>query len=229
MIGKKILLAEDDLNLGYLLVDYLETEGISAKLCRDGLTAYKSFQDNNYDLCLLDIMMPHMDGFTLAEKIRKLNKRIPILFLTAKSMKEDKMKGYAIGADDFISKPFDEEELLCKIKAMLRRTHNGHDSLPVQFNIGDYLFDYNRQELSYGGESKRLTQKENEILRLLCIHKNKILRRDDAVEQIYGKADYFLGRSFDVFISRIRKLLKKDARISIENVFKVGFILNVQE
>ncbi|MBK7871170.1 MAG: response regulator transcription factor [Saprospiraceae bacterium] len=227
---KNILVVEDDLNLGFLLVEFLESEGFFVKLCKDGQMGLQAIQRNRFDLCILDVMMPRMDGFTLAEQIRKQTEQMPFVFLTAKSRKEDKLKGYAQGAEDYITKPFDEQELLCKINVILRRKHqNAVVEQPAhQFQIGDYFFDYDLQELRYHDEITRLTEKENEILRLLCLHQNQILRREEAVEQVYGRKDYFLGRSFDVFISRLRKLLQHDARISIENVFKVGFILKVE-
>ena len=226
---RQILLVEDDLDLGFLLMEFLESENFRVKLCRDGATAWQYFKKSCFDLCILDIMVPKLDGFNFAQRIKECESSIPFLFLTARSLKEDKMRGYALGAEDYITKPFDEEELLCKIKVILRRvTAREEESSPTQFQIGDYFFDYDRQELSYEGTSKRITEKETEILRLLCLHQNRILRRDEAVEKIYGKRDYFLGRSFDVFISRIRKLLKDDPRINIENVFRVGFILNVE-
>lgn len=227
----KILLVEDDLSLGFLLMEYLETEGFKVKLCRDGTSGWQAFMRDNFDLCILDVMMPNMDGFTLAKKIRSKSGTIPFLFLTAKSLKADKLKGFALGAEDYITKPFDEEELLCRLNVILRRqspTEPAKD-LPVQFKIGKYHFNYSRQELIYQEQINRLTEKENEVLRLLCLNKNQILRREEAVEQIYGKKDYFLGRSFDVFISKLRKLLKKDEKVSIDNVFRVGFILNIKE
>lgn len=224
-----ILIVEDDITLGFLLMEYLESEGFGVKLCKDGISGLHQFKAKPYDLCILDIMMPKMDGFTLAKRIRQQNEKTPFLFLTARSMKEDKLRGYDLGAEDFITKPFDEEELRCKINVILRRRSKEKLScLPTQFKLGDYFFDYKRQELSYQNKTQRITEKENEVLRLLCLHKNQILKREDAVEKIYGQWDYFLGRSFDVFISRIRKLLKNDPRIQIENVFKVGFILNVK-
>lgn len=226
----KILLVEDDLSLGFLLMEYLESEGFSVKLCRDGTSGWQAFMRNNFDLCILDVMMPNMDGFTLATKIKSKNDHLPFLFLTAKSLKSDKLKGFALGAEDYITKPFDEEELLCRLQVIIRRQQalQPEADLPTQFSIGGYSFDCSRQELKFKQEIYRLTEKESEVLRLLCLNKNQILRRDDAVEQIYGKRDYFLGRSFDVFISKLRKLLKKDERISIDNVFRVGFILNVE-
>jgi DNA-binding response OmpR family regulator len=177
-------------------------------------------------------MMPNMDGFTLARHMRKEKPGTSLLFLTARSLKEDKLKGFELGAEDYVTKPFDEEELLCRIRVLLRRQEALQENvtnLPEQFSIGRYAFDYSRQELTLGEETWRITETENEVLRLLCLNQNQILRRDDAVEKIYGKRDYFLGRSFDVFISKLRKLLQHDPAISIENVFKVGFILNVKE
>jgi DNA-binding response OmpR family regulator len=221
-----ILVVEDDLNLGFLLVELLEDEGYLVKLCKDGQMGVQAFERQSFDLCILDVMMPKMDGYTVAEHMRQHNPTIPFLFLTAKSRKEDKMRGYALGAEDFITKPFDEDLLLCKIQVILRRQQEEAQTEPEQrFTIGQYEFDYSLQELRYGDEVKRITEKENEILRLLCLHKNQILRREEAVEKVYGKYDYFLGRSFDVFISRLRKLLKADPGVCIENVFKVGFIL----
>jgi len=231
MSNQNILIVEDDVNLGMLLSEYLESQNFNVKLCRNGASGLTSFKKHNFDICILDVMMPEMDGFNLANQIQKEKKDTPFLFLTARSMKEDKLKGYAVGAEDFVTKPFDEEELLCRLKVILRRHQKDEpeEELPTQFEIGDYFFDYERQELSYQNTPRRITEKENEVLRLLCLNQNRILKREEAVEQIYGKRDYFLGRSFDVFISRIRKLLKKDPRVSIENVFKVGFILNVRE
>jgi DNA-binding response OmpR family regulator len=227
--AKSILVVEDDLHLGFLLVELLEGEGFSVKLCKDGQMGLSALQRAPYDLCILDVMMPRMDGFTLADHIKSHAADLPFLFRTAKSRKEDKLKGYAHGAEDYVTKPFDEEELLCKINVILRRKAQPQAPAPAShlFQIGNYLFDYNLQELRYQDQVYRITEKENEILRLLCLHQNQILRRDDAVEQVYGRRDYFLGRSFDVFISRLRKLLKDDPRINIENVFKVGFILKI--
>ncbi len=231
MENKKILLVEDDLNLGFLLLEFLESEGYTVKLARDGKDGLHYFQNTKFDLLILDVMMPEMDGFTLAKIIREQDAEVPLIFLTARSLKADKLAGFDLNADDYICKPFDEEELLCRIKAILRRSAAPTIAAlsPTLFSIGNYKFDYNRQELSIDDNVIRVTEKENEVLRLLCLHKNKILRRDDAVEEIYGKKDYFLGRSFDVFISKIRKMLKDDPNVFIENVFRVGFILNVKE
>lgn len=230
-MNKNILLVEDDLNLGFLLMEFLEDEGFKVKLCRDGESGLHQVKISSFDLCILDIMLPKMDGFELARSIKRTNADIPFLFLSAKSLKEDRLKGYAIGAEDYLTKPFDEDELLCKIKVILRNQQSEIvlENQPTQFTIGDYFFDYQRHELTYGDFTRRITVKENEVLRLLCLHQNQVLKREEAVEQIYGKKDYFLGRSFDVFISRLRKLLKEDPRVHIENVFKVGFILKVPE
>ena len=227
----KILLVEDDVSMGYLLTTILEQEGYTVRLCRNSEEGLQEYAPGFYDLCILDVMMPGMDGFTLAKKLRELDPAVRFLFLTARSLKEDLLHGFALGAEDYIRKPFDKDELICRLQVMLRRKETTPEeavALTQQFILGDYVFDYARQELSWNTERWRMTEKENEVLRLLCLHQNQILRRDDAVEKIYGKRDYFLGRSFDVFISRLRKLLQKDPRISIENVFKVGFILNVK-
>lgn len=229
-VKSKILLVEDDLSMGFLLTEYLEGEGYEVKLCRDGESGLATFRRSPFDLCIFDVMMPKMDGFTLAKLVRSENATVPFLFLTARSLKDDILKGFDLGAEDYVTKPFDEQELLCRIKVLLRRRADidtGH--LQQKFNLGNYTFDYSRQELSWEDKSWRLTETENEVLKLLCLHQNQILRRDDAVEKIYGKRDYFLGRSFDVFISKLRKFLQHDSRISIDNVFKVGFILNISE
>lgn len=227
---KKILIVEDDLNMGFLLVNFLQDENYRVKLCRDGFEGLNAIQKEHFDLCLLDVMMPKLDGFALAKTMRKKGVTTPFIFLTAKSLKNDKLNGYTIGAEDYITKPFDEDEMLCKINVILRRIKTDKiECGPKSFKLGEFKFDYNLHELCYRGEVHRLTKKENEVLRLLCIQKNSILRRDDAVMKIYGKDDYFMGRSFDVYISRIRKLLKRDASIEIKNVFNVGFILSIPE
>lgn len=223
-----ILLAEDDLNLGMLLVDYLETEGFNVKLCKDGELALKTFQNNMFDLCLLDVMMPKLDGFSLAKDIRLKDKNIPIIFITAKSLKEDKLKGYGLGADDYITKPFDEEELLWKIKAVVRRIpENSIEAKTEICVIGKYTFDYTNQSLTIADRTKRITEKESDILRYLSGHRNHVIKREEMLKELWGENDYFLGRSLDVFITKIRKYLKEDPELSIENVFGVGFIFNV--
>lgn len=221
-----ILLAEDDLNLGLLLVDYLEAEGFNVKLCKDGELALKAFQNNQFDLCLLDVMMPHMDGYSLAKAIRIKDKKIPLIFITAKSLKEDKLKGYKLGADDYITKPFDEEELLWKIKALIRRMPGVQNENRI-IAIGNYTFDYNNQSLTIGDKIKRITEKECDILNYLCNNRNKLVKREEMLKDLWGENDYFLGRSLDVFITKMRKYLKEDPALTIENVFNVGFIFNV--
>ena len=226
----KILLAEDDLNLGILLVDYLETEGFDVKLCKNGELALKAFQSGPFDLCLMDVMMPHLDGFNLAKGIRSKDKNIPLLFITARSLKEDKLKGYGLGADDYITKPFDEEELLCKIKAVIRRIPESPGERKTEtIPLGKYTFNANNQSLTLGGKTKRITEKESDILAYLAARRNNLVKREDLLRDLWGENDYFLGRSLDVFITKIRKYLKEDPSLSIENVFKVGFIFNVKE
>ncbi len=226
----KILLAEDDLNLGVLLIDYLETEGFEVKLCKDGDLALKAFASSKFDLCLLDVMMPRIDGFTVAKEIRLTDTKTPIIFITAKSLKEDKLKGYGLGADDYITKPFDEEELLWKIKAVIRRvTETKNETKPAIVPIGNYMFDYYNQSLTLAGKTKRITEKESEIVNYLSNHRNNLIKREDLLKALWGENDYFLGRSLDVFITKIRKYLKEDPSLSIENVFGVGFVFNVPE
>ena len=224
----RILLAEDDLNLGVLLVDYLETEGFDVKLCKDGEMALKVFRGDQFDLCLLDVMMPKMDGYSLARAIRAKDKTMSVIFITAKSLREDKFKGYDLGADDYITKPFDEEELLWKIRAVIRRIPgNTTDHRTEIIPVGLYAFDCKNQSLTLGGKTKRITEMECDILNYLSVHRNKIIKREELLKAIWGENDYFLGRSLDVFITKIRKYLKEDPDLSIENVFGVGFIFNV--
>jgi DNA-binding response OmpR family regulator len=225
----RILLAEDDLNLGVLLADYLDSEGFEVKLCKDGEVALKTFHLGNFDICLLDVMMPRMDGFTLAERIRQKDKNIPLIFITARSLKEDKVKGYGLGADDYIIKPFDEEELLWKIKAVIRRIPSNSEPPIERISLGTYVFDLTTQSLIHDGTSKRITEKESAIIKFLCQHKNKVVKREDLLTQVWGDNDYFAGRSLDVFITKIRKYLKEDPSLSIENVFGVGFIFKTND
>lgn len=223
----RVLLTEDDPNLGLLLQEYLLSEGFEVTLCNDGNKGLKAFQTKSFDICILDVMMPKKDGFTLATQIRGQNKNVPIVFLTAKSLKEDKISGFEIGADDYITKPFDEEELVMRINAILKRAGSiDTDEQKTVFTIGKYSFDYPNQQLYFEEkEERRMTTKESEVLRLLCMHKNQVLRRDNALIAIYGESDYFYGRSFDVFITKLRKYLKKDTHVMIENIHSVGFRL----
>ncbi|MFN8115592.1 MAG: response regulator transcription factor [Bacteroidia bacterium] len=223
----KILLAEDDPNLGLLLVDLLEREGYAVTLCKDGEEALFEYENKSFDLCLLDVMMPKKDGFEFAKSIRESNALIPILFITAKSLKEDRLKGYGLGADDYITKPFDEEELLCKIQVIIRRIikTEASDETKTTF-VGKYIFDFSNQSLLMDGKMKRMTEKESRVLKILSDKRNRVVKREELLKSIWGENDYFMGRSLDVFITKIRKYLKDDTTLSIENVFGVGFILN---
>ena len=220
-----ILLVEDDLNLGFLLVEFLELKGFAVKLYRDGQTAFAGFQNGHFDFCILDVMLPKMDGFTLAKKMKVMNPQIPVIFLTARSLKEDKMKGYEIGVDDYITKPFDEDELYYKITAILNRSHLSKVTGESTFQIGRFQFDFQNQLLEIDGQKRRLTERESSILKFLCLNKNNVIRREQILTAIWGENDYFAGRSLDVFISKLRKYFSSDPTISIENIPKVGFIL----
>lgn len=220
-----ILLVEDDLNLGFLLVEFLELKGFSVKLYRDGETAFTGFQNRHFDFCILDIMLPKLDGYSLAKKMKVLNPKIPIIFLTARSLKEDKMKGYEIGVDDYITKPFDEDELFYKISAILNRSNLPNAPDESIFQIGRFQFDFQNQLLVIDGQKRRLTERESTILKLLCLSKNNVIRREQILTAIWGENDYFAGRSLDVFISKLRKYFSPDSNIRIENIPKVGFIL----
>lgn len=227
----RILLVEDDVNLGFLLVDYLESQGFDVKLYNDGITGLKGFQLNKYDFCIIDVMLPKMDGFTLIEKIREINVKVPIIILSARSMKEDKLKGFHIGVDDYITKPFDEEELLYRIKAILNRIgqigespKQNENQLPL-FNIGEYEFNCEKQLLSLNDIPVRLTIKESTILKILCQSKNRLVKREELMIEVWGESDYFTGRSLDVFISKLRKYLKNDPNIRINSIPTVGYIL----
>jgi len=226
----KILLAEDDPNLGLLLKECLSLEGFDVELCQDGEIALHVFKKQKFDLCLLDVMMPKKNGYILAQEIKSINVNIPVVFITAKSLKEDKLKGYKLNADDYITKPFDEEELIWKIKAIKRRIGaKGQQQQNEIISIGKYFFDYKNQSLSFNAISKRMTEKECEILLYLVNHANVLIKRQDLLTAIWGQNDYFFGRSLDVFITKIRKYLNEDSQLSIENVFGVGFIFNVPE
>jgi DNA-binding response OmpR family regulator len=223
----KILLAEDDKNLGNVLKAYLEAKGFNTTLCIDGKEALENFKRNEYDFCILDIMMPVMDGFTLAKEIRKLDTQIPFLFLTAKSMQEDRIQGLELGADDYLTKPFSMEELLLRIKAIRRRIEEGKKSKPSNniFKFGKYVFDYNRQMLVIGDNQQKLTSKEADLLRLLCQNMNNVLDRSAALNKIWYDDSYFNARSMDVYITKLRKYLKEDPDVELINVHGVGFKL----
>ena len=222
--AKNILLVEDDPNLGRVLSDFLEMEDFSVTLARDGVEGYDAYMRAEYQICLLDCMMPKMDGFTLAKKIRKRDEDIPIIFLTAKSLKDDKLKGFDLGADDYITKPFDEDELVRRINAVLKRSVS-EEPIIMQFQFGIFNYDHSNLTLSFDDQSVRITQKEGEVLFMLLKSMNNVVRREDILVKVWGENDYFMGRSLDVFITKLRKHLKPDANIKIENVHGVGFIL----
>jgi two-component system response regulator VicR len=226
-----LLYVEDDESLSFVTRDNLELNGYEVTYCEDGQKALDTIQSKQkFDLCILDVMLPYVDGFALAQEIRKRDEVVPIIFLTAKSMKQDKIHGLTIGADDYITKPFSIEELLLKIDIFLRRTKYANilkSSTPV--SIGSYSFDYKNLSLTAEGYSETLTQKEADLLKLLNEHRNQVVKRSFILETIWGKDDYFLGRSLDVFISRLRKYLNLDDRIKIENIHGVGFKFKVDE
>ncbi len=219
----RILLAEDDENLGSLLREYLEIKGYKTVLYANGNKAYKGFIQEHFDLCLLDVMMPEKDGFTLAREIRQINSDIPIIFLTAKSLKQDVLEGFSIGADDYITKPFSMEELLFRIEAILRRTHPGTSTQQELFKLGKYDFDAQKQTLTIKEQIQKLTTKEAELLKLLCNNKNKVLERNYALRTIWFDDNYFNARSMDVYITKLRKYLKQDPLVEIINVHGKGF------
>jgi len=223
----KILLAEDDINLGFVIRDNLERHGFLVDLCKDGESALQHFIDGVYHICVLDVMMPKMDGFTLATEIRKNNTQIPILFLTAKSLKEDKIKGFLIGGDDYITKPFNIEELICRINVFVKRSQTPIHHATTSHQIGKYHFDHVNLLLKYGDEDKTLTQMEADILNYLCLRKGEVVKRNEILEAVWGEDDYFSGRSLDVFISKLRKYLSSDEDVKISNYHGVGFKLKV--
>jgi DNA-binding response OmpR family regulator len=222
----KILLCEDDPNLGMVLKNYLELNDYEVVLERDGRLGLAAFQRERFDLCLLDVMMPHMDGFTLAEEIRDINPDVPLFFLSAKTMKEDIIQGYKLGADDYITKPFDSEVLLLKIKAILKRNEElNKEQANVEFDLGQYHFNPKLRELSVNGKTQTLSPKENELLKMLAEYKNDLLPREIALKKIWGSDTYFNGRSMDVYIAKLRKYLKEDGSIEIVNIHGNGFRL----
>jgi DNA-binding response OmpR family regulator len=225
----RILLVEDDTNMGFLLVDFLESDGFEVKLYKDGESGYKGFQLSGFDLCIIDLMLPRMDGFTLAGKIKEADAEIPIIILSARSMREDKIKGFRIGIDDYITKPFDEEELLYRIKAILSRTRqsNNHLTKKPVFSIGKYEFDPANQLLTFINQSQRLTIKESQILGLLCNQINNLVKREEIMILVWGDSDYYTGRSLDVFISKLRSYLRNDTSVKITTIPTVGYILEV--
>jgi two-component system, OmpR family, response regulator len=222
----RILLAEDDENLGPLLKEYLQAKNYETDLVIDGEKAFKSFQKNLYDLCILDVMMPVKDGFTVAKEIRAINKDIPIMFLTAKSLKDDILLGFKIGADDYITKPFNMEELLFRIEAILRRTKaDSKFTGETIYKLGKYTFDFQKQSLSSNDNVHKLTTKESELLKMLCDNINDVLERNYALKSIWEDDSYFNARSMDVYITKLRKYLKDEPSVEILNVHGKGFKL----
>lgn len=229
-IKPQILLCEDDTNLGMVLKNYLELNDYTVTLERDGKLGLAAFQREKFDLCLLDVMMPNMDGFTLAEEIRDVNPDVPLFFLSAKTMKDDIIQGYKLGADDYITKPFDSEVLLHKIKAILKRNEELHrEEANAEYDLGQYHFNPRLRELSIGDRMQTLSPKENELLKMLSEYKNDLLSREIALKKIWGSDTYFNGRSMDVYIAKLRKYLKEDPAIEIVNIHGNGFRLVVTE
>jgi two-component system, OmpR family, response regulator len=226
----KVLLCEDDTNLGMVLKNYLELNDYDVTLERDGRLGLAAFQREKFEICLLDVMMPNMDGFTLAEAIRDVNPDVPLFFLSAKTMKDDIIQGYKLGADDYITKPFDSEVLLHKIKAILKRNEEMHkEEVNAEFDLGKYHFNPRLRELTINGKTQVLSPKENELLKMLSEYKNDLLSREIALKKIWGSDTYFNGRSMDVYIAKLRKYLKEDSNIEIVNIHGNGFRLVVQE
>ncbi|HUX96745.1 MAG TPA: response regulator transcription factor [Bacteroidales bacterium] len=220
----KVLIAEDDRDFGSILTQYVSISGFTVRHAHDGNEAWEMFQQDKPDICVLDVMMPEMDGFTLAEKIKEKNPDLPIIFLTAKSLKEDIVRGLKIGADDYITKPFDPEILILRINNILRRAYSSAND---EFKVSDTLLNFNTLELLCGNTKEKLTLKEAQLLKYFMINKNKILAREDILTEIWGEDDYFLGRSMDVFISRLRKYVQNDRKIDIRTVRGTGFIMEV--
>lgn len=222
----KVFLAEDDMSLGFVIKDNLEEEGFEVVHCLDGQTAMERFNKDEFDICLLDVMMPIKDGFAVAKKIRQQSDLIPILFLTSKSMEEDKVKGFQTGADDYITKPFSMQELMMRMNVFLRRTKKMHSELQEEYQVGNLRFSYTDLKLYSAEASFSLTQREADLLRFLCKHPNKVLKREEVLMNVWGKDDYFLGRSMDVFMTKLRKYFKGDPAINLETIHGLGFRFN---
>jgi DNA-binding response OmpR family regulator len=219
----RILLCEDDQNLGMLLREYLQAKDYYVQLMYDGEEGLKAFQKESFDICVFDVMMPKKDGFTLAQEIREVNSQVPIIFLTAKTLKSDIFEGFRIGADDYITKPFSMEELLLRIEAILRRVRGKKVKEETIFNIGKFVFDKPKQQLTINGEVIKLTTKETDLLSLLCAHENDVLERNHALRTIWDEDNYFNARSMDVYITKLRKILKADPEVEILNVHGKGY------
>ncbi|MDY5969195.1 MAG: response regulator transcription factor [Bacteroidales bacterium] len=228
-LGIKLLIAEDDPNLGTILKAYFTQKGFTVCLAVDGQQAFDIYRSEEVDACVLDVMMPIKDGFTVAKDIRRIDKRVPIIFLTAKSLESDKLKGFDIGADDYITKPFSMEELLARINVALRRSFDENKPENNLFTIGKYTFDYLHQQLTLESEeTRRLTSKESELLKLFCQNFNQVVDRNSTLQKIWNDDSYFAARSMDVYITKLRKYLKGDPSVQIVNVHGVGFKLTTQ-
>ncbi|MEO1516044.1 MAG: response regulator transcription factor [Bacteroidota bacterium] len=223
-----LLYVEDDESLSFVTKDNLELQGYQITYCKDGKEAMTRIKESSFDLCILDVMLPEVDGFTLAQEIRKNDSDVPILFLTAKSLKEDRIHGLRLGADDYITKPFSIEELILKIEVFLKRSKITSVPKKDQYELGSYRFDYTNLSLTNDSQQKNLTQKEADLLKLFADNPNEVLKRSQILESLWGEDDYFMGRSLDVFISRLRKYLKAEGSLKIENIHGVGFRLKIQ-
>ena len=226
---QRILLCEDEESLGMLLREYLQAKGFDAELYLDGESGYRAFMKGHFDMCLLDVMMPKMDGISLAKEIRLVNQEIPIIFLTAKNLKDDILDGFKAGADDYLTKPFSMDELVYRMEAILRRVKGKNQKVQTVYQLGKYTFDVQRQLLIYGEETTKLTTKESELLALLCAHSNQVLERELALKTIWIDDNYFNARSMDVYITKLRKHLKSEPSIEINNVHGKGYKLIVPE
>jgi DNA-binding response OmpR family regulator len=222
-----LLLVEDDSNLGFVIKDHLDFRGYAVHWCKDGETAWNTFQSSSFDLCILDIMLPKMNGFELIKSIREHNEQVPVIFISARAFNEDKIEGLKLGADDYVIKPFSIEELVLRIEVFLKRSKKKTSSKNL-FTINEYTFNYSDQTLTYYCETLTVTKKEAEVLKLLCTHLNETVKREDILKLIWGDDDYFMGRSLDVYISRIRKYLRHDRKVEINNIFAVGFKLTIK-
>lgn len=228
MSGQKVLLLEDDPSLGAVLQEHLQMQGFAVTLCVDGIQGFEAFKVGEFDICLVDIMMPKKDGFSFAEDVRRVDSDVPLIFLTAKAMKEDKIQGFKIGCDDYVTKPFSIEELMLRIHAVMRRRGKPNElETPSSFEIGSYIFDYPRQTLTRDKQQRKLTPREADLLRLLCKSINVTVRREDVLREIWDDDGYFAGRSMDVFVSKLRKYLKDDPSIEILGIHGKGVRLVV--
>lgn len=223
----RVLLAEDDAPLGYVIKDNLEQANYEVVLCSNGQEAIDKYNKDQIDICLLDVMMPEKDGFTVAKKIRQQSDMVPILFLTARSMEEDKIKGFQTGADDYITKPFSIKELLLRIEVFLRRSRKIQTEINEQITIGQFVFRPASLELRRHEAAIQLTHRESDLIAFLCAHANKVIRREEILLAVWGKDDYFLGRSMDVFMAKLRKHFKEDPSITLETIHGVGFRFNI--